>query len=330
MSAQSPDRPIETAPPPTPSLVNEKQAFSQEQAQPIDERSSDLRHRDDNAPILPVTAPKQEYELTGQPNAQNARWNMESIKAYLMEEVDTDGATGPLSAFCFMTGYIDAVSFTACFIWCAFQTGNTIQLSLALARLFSGPGQGPEFRIADRQALVSLFSFLGGAFIGRLGDKIGAAKSRGWLAFATLLSAGLTMAAALCAMTANESGLTDSRAHPSWTNARGVLALAFASASMGLQALLGTRIGAHFATTVVLTSIWVQVISDPVLFRFKNIYKQRDYKFLAIFSLFCGGFVGRVLTGTIGPAGTLGIGAGFRVFIAGSWMFVIKAKKKSK
>lgn len=103
MSAQSPDRPIETAAPPTPSLVNEKQAFSQEQAQPIDERSSDLRHRDDNAPILPVTAPKQEYELTGQPNAQNARWNMESIKAYLMEEVDTDGATGPLSAFCFMT-----------------------------------------------------------------------------------------------------------------------------------------------------------------------------------------------------------------------------------
>jgi hypothetical protein len=73
----------------------------------------------------------------------------------------------------------------------------------------------------------------------------------------------------------------------------------------------------------------VQVISDPVLFRFKHSYKQRDYKFLAIFSLFCGGLVGRALTGTIGPAGTLGIGAGLRLFITFSWLFITKAKKKA-
>lgn len=127
--------------------------------------------------------------------------------------------------------------------------GNTIQLSLAIARLFSGPQQGPEFRMPDRQALVSLVSFLGGSFLGRVGDRYGA-KSRGWLAFGTLIQAGLTMASALCAIYAHQSGVTDSRADPSWTDALGFLALAFASASMGLQALLGTRIGAHFATCV--------------------------------------------------------------------------------
>lgn len=103
------------------------------------------------------------------------------------------------------------------------------------------------FRMPDRQALVSLFAFLGGSFLGRIGDRFGA-KSRGWLAFGTLLQAGLTMAGALCALYAHQSGLSDSRAEPSWTDARGILALAFISASMGLQALLGTRIGAHFAT----------------------------------------------------------------------------------
>lgn len=75
-------------------------------------------------------------------------------------------------------------------------------------------------------------------------------------------------------------------------------------------------------STVVLTSIWVQFISDPTLFRLKHVYKQRDFKALAIFSLFLGGLVGRALTGTIGPAAALGIGAGVRVFIALTWLVV--------
>lgn len=62
------------------------------------------------------------------------------------------------------------------------------------------------------------------------------------------MQAGLTMAAALCAIYAHQGGLSTDRGDPSWTDALGFLALAFASASMGLQALLGTRIGAHFAT----------------------------------------------------------------------------------
>ncbi|KAF8317380.1 hypothetical protein DL93DRAFT_2077004 [Clavulina sp. PMI_390] len=246
----------------------------------------------------------------------------------MSEVVDVDGSTGVLAAYCFMTGFVDAVSFTACFIWCAFQTGNTIQLSLALARLFSGEGQTSTFLMPDRQALASLSSFLGGSFFGRLGDRYNP-KTRGWLSFATLMQAGLTMAAALCAWKAHQSGFTSSRADPSWTDAYGFLALAFASASMGLQAQVGTRMGSQFATTVVLTSVWVALVSDPVLFRAPTkIYPQRDYRMLAIASVFLGGFVGRALTGSIGPAATLGIGAGIRLFIAPAWFLVQKAKKK--
>lgn len=114
----------------------------------------------------------------------------------------------------------------------------------------------------DRQALVSLASFLGGSFLGgRLGDNPssrlyprflrsahGGPKSRGWLTMATLIQAGFTLAASLCALYARESGFTGNRAEPSWTNALGFLTLAFASASMGLQALIGTRLGSPFAT----------------------------------------------------------------------------------
>lgn len=40
--------------------------------------------------------------------------------------------------------------------------------------------------------------------------------------------------------------------------------------------------------------------------------------------------MGRALTGSIGPAGTLGIGAGLRLGIAVIWMVIPKAKPKEK
>ena len=77
---------------------------------------------------------------------------MRSLRTFLMEEIDTAHAAAPLSAYCFMTGFMcalsnslrfwflrspadhsDAVSFSAVFVWCAFQTGNSVQV-----RLFSG------------------------------------------------------------------------------------------------------------------------------------------------------------------------------------------------
>jgi hypothetical protein len=68
---------------------------------------------------------------------------------YLMADVDPAQSTGPLTAFCFMTGYMcvhfqssypklpptplpkirDAISFSAIFVWCGFQTGNFIQVN---------------------------------------------------------------------------------------------------------------------------------------------------------------------------------------------------------
>lgn len=50
-----------------------------------------------NAPILPM--------VTSSPEAtsHDSQWTVESVLAWLGEEVDRDAASGPLAAFCFMT-----------------------------------------------------------------------------------------------------------------------------------------------------------------------------------------------------------------------------------
>jgi hypothetical protein len=54
-------------------------------------------HRDE--PILPISTPQTPDVGT----SSASRWDWEKVRTYLREDVDTDAATGPLSAFCFMT-----------------------------------------------------------------------------------------------------------------------------------------------------------------------------------------------------------------------------------
>lgn len=117
----------------------------------------------------------------------------------------------PISLYaCFLTGFTSSPSFSACYIWCGFQTGNLAQLGLAAARAFA-PIQ--EFRTwgmqkADQQALCSLLSFLLGAVLGRVGDKVGN-RTRRWLVGATGVQVLLAVAGALCAHYSGQSGIAE-------------------------------------------------------------------------------------------------------------------------
>ncbi|KAI0077581.1 hypothetical protein K474DRAFT_1661506, partial [Panus rudis PR-1116 ss-1] len=178
-------------------------------------------------------------------------------RAHILSDVDPQRATFPLAAYCFMTGFIDAVSFTAIFVWCGFQTGNSVQLALALARLFSGPpGQrDTSFHLADQQALTSVITFNAGAAIGRIGDRIGP-KTRAWLFLGTFIQALFTMAAAISLWKSGQPSIADDRGDPAWSNALTFVAVGFLSASVGLQGIMGKRVNTQFATTVVLTTVW--------------------------------------------------------------------------
>jgi len=222
--------------------------------------------------------------------------------------------------WCFLTGYMDIVAFSAVFVWCAFQTGNSAQLALALARLWENPDD-TTFHTADQQALCSLLGFIGGAFIGRLGDRIGS-NTRVWLFTGTMIQAFFTMAAAIAISQSGQGSIAPNRSSPAWTNTVSFVCLAFMSASMGLQGIMGKRINSQFATTVVLTSVWCELVADPKLFTLRKRVISRDHKTLAIFALFLGAFVSRAILAAIGSAGALGIATGIRALLAFGWLFV--------
>ncbi|KAJ7042782.1 hypothetical protein C8F04DRAFT_1074777 [Mycena alexandri] len=259
--------------------------------------------------------------------AQHAR---PSFWRHLNSDVDPARSTGPLAAFCFMTGFIDAISFTAIFVWCGFQTGNFAQLALALARLWepaaSGSGRDTSFHIADKQALTSLISFNLGAFFGRVGDRIGPHR-RIWLVLATLMQALLTMGAALAIWKSGEGSIAAFRGDPSWTNVRTFVGLALMSASLGVQGIVGKRLNTQFTTTIVLTTVWVELVTDPRLFKLRERVKTRDHKLIAALALFTGAFTARAILAQVGAPITLGVGAGLRLLIAISWI-VIPGKDK--
>lgn len=249
---------------------------------------------------------------------------MAGLREFLMEEIDGSQAAAPLSAYCFMTGFIDAICFSAIFVWCAFQTGNSVQLSLALARLFNGT-HDYSFHIADQQALCSVVCFIFGAFIGRLGDKIGC-RTRAWMSLGTFIQALFTMAGAIAIWQSGQPSTANSRANPAWTNTLSFVCIGFISASMGLQGIMGKRMNTQFTTTVVLTTTWCELVTEPQLFHFRRLVAARDHKIMAIVFLFIGGFLGRASLDVIGSAGTLGVGTGVRLLITMWWFFVPEKK----
>ncbi|KAG1865969.1 hypothetical protein F4604DRAFT_1581631 [Suillus subluteus] len=245
---------------------------------------------------------------------------MVTLKNYLFEQVDGERSIAPLSVYCFMTGFTDSITYTATFIWCAFQTGNSLRLAIAFARLFDGQ-HDPSFDIPDGLALCSLLMFIFGAFMGRLGDKLGC-KTRLWLTLGTFIQTLLTMVATIAIWKSHQGSIADDPAHPAWTSVLSFVCIGSMSASMGLQAIMGKRINTQFTTTVVFTTIWCELIADPKLFHIRRIVNSRDHKILAIICMFLGGVVGRVLIDRFGSATTLAIGTVIRLIITVWWLFI--------
>ena len=137
-----------------------------------------------------------------------------------------------------------------------------------------------------------------------------------------MIQALFTMAAAVAIWQSGEGSIAPNRTTPAWSNTISFVCLAFMSASMGLQGIMGKRINSQFATTVVLTSVWCELVADPKLFNVRGRVISRDHKALAIFALFIGAFLGRAILAEIGSAGALGIATAIRVLLAFGWLFV--------
>ncbi|KAF9235801.1 hypothetical protein BU15DRAFT_50928 [Melanogaster broomeanus] len=272
-----------------------------------------------------ITITQDERDFLPPPAVQRKRprnsTTFDNVKNFVFEEIDHERAVLPLSAYCFMTGFINSVCFAAIFAWCASQTGNTIQLSTAVGRFLDDVQTDSSFRLADRLAMCSLLTFVTGCYIGRLGDKIGF-RTRLWMCFGTFLQVLLTMGAALASWKSGVATFADSTTGPLWQTPLSFTCLGFMSASMGLQGVMAKRLNTHFSTTVVLTSIWVELISEPKLFNLRRLVAERDHKALTIAACFAGGLAGRAVLDEVGAPITLGIAAGLRVLVSILWLFV--------
>ncbi|KAF7291920.1 hypothetical protein MIND_01217400 [Mycena indigotica] len=265
--------------------------------------------------------------LLGKPgnSKKNIARRYKAWRKYLHADIDPAHATGPLAAFCFMTGFIDAISFTAAFVWCGFQTGNFAQLALAVGRILSTPNER-GLHPADILALTSLLSFNVGAFAGgRIGDRIGP-HTRAWLSGGTLIQAILTLIAAACIYASGEESISTGRGVPAWNSALSSIAMGLMAASLGIQGVIGKRITSNFSTTVVLTALWIEFVSDPKFL--KSPMKRmvnRDNRIMALFVLFAGAVLARVALLYVEAVGALLFAAVLRVAIA-SWWLTVKGK----
>ena len=77
-----------------------------------------------------------------------------------------------------------------------------------------------------------------------------------------------------------------------------------------------------FLLLVVLTAVFVELVTDPALFQVTRAVRSRDQKWLGVASLFLGVVVGRLILGQLGTALTIGVGMLIRVGIAFSWLCV--------
>ncbi|PIL24596.1 hypothetical protein GSI_12480 [Ganoderma sinense ZZ0214-1] len=223
----------------------------------------------------------------------------------------------------------DVVSCSTVFVWAGFQTGNTVQLSIALARLLQ-PNRGPtSFRLSDQHALTSLTCFFAGSFLGRIGNHLGD-TTRAWLVLGTFVQTLFTMAAALTAWQSGRASVSPSIAptEAAWTGATTFVALGFMSASMGLQAIMGKRMNTEYASTVVLTTVYSELVAQKDLFTIHRRVISRDHRALSIALLFLGDFSGRAIVQTAGAPTALGVGAGIRLIITIWWLFVPRKERE--
>lgn len=156
-----------------------------------------------------------------------------------------------------------------------------------------------------------------GASLGRIGARLGP-KARRWILPATFCQVVLTVVAAVLVIPEPDYG---SRPNPSWADARGMAALGCLSGGLGIQGIIGKRVGSEMNTTVVLTATWVEIFNEPGLFTF-GFVKSRDARIAGVLMIFVGAFVGRALLGVIGSQGALGVLAGLRALSALGWAMV--------
>ncbi|KAF2102706.1 hypothetical protein NA57DRAFT_71692 [Rhizodiscina lignyota] len=252
---------------------------------------------------------------------------------YILEPIQPTFGDLALLVCCFVSGMTDAVSFDNWGVFVGMQTGNTVLLGLSAASL----PRGTSYVYA--KTLVSISSFLVGAFtiflFHRLTLPFGPKATntsllRLHIVFSfTAQTLVLVLAAALCSTSlvpqdslgGNDSILNDHRILTA------LPPLAFQS---GMQIATGRLLGFGELPTIVLTSVYCDLMNDAVGLKLKN--KKRDRRVGAVVLLVSGAIVaGWLLRACIGVHGVLWIAVGLKALTSiGMWLGLRSVDVKSE
>ncbi|KAH8922663.1 hypothetical protein BT69DRAFT_220979 [Atractiella rhizophila] len=178
-----------------------------------------------------------------------------SFKSYALSDVDASSRIldAALLLYCCLSGWVDTIVFSETFVWCGFQTGNTVQLSITFSRLWCSKEicPGSMFPYTDSLALCSLLSFILGSTLAHI--SLRRPKRRIWLVGATVFQAILLGVSSVLATYSggelmggsNDLGVDGK----GWTDSYGFVAMAFGSMSMGLQGGVAKRLNTDYAAS---------------------------------------------------------------------------------
>ncbi|KXJ87710.1 hypothetical protein Micbo1qcDRAFT_167273 [Microdochium bolleyi] len=228
----------------------------------------------------------------------------------------------PVCVCSFVSGLCDSVVFSASQVFVSMQTGNTVFLALGTAAL---PSHVPLMWL---RALTSIGAFLAGAFVFGQLRRLGPTTKI--TLFANFLTQSLMIWTAAALAT---SGAVPALADLHYAEQLAIdgridlvvlapiVLLAF---QFGGQIVSSRQLGFNEVPTNVLTSVYCDLMSDPMLFSGLSENPKRNRRAAAVVLMFVGGVLGGWLGKAheeMGMAIALWIGGGVKFVIAVGWLF---------
>lgn len=232
----------------------------------------------------------------GHPPPPTKSTRTQRLRQFFDDEIQVPGTLleAELILSAFACGMIDATTYTDYHMFASNQTGNTVFLGIRALGLV-------EDTIDIRNVAVSISVFLiGGFIIGQMGRYYGVTR-RGWLIVTNTLQVILIYIAAALRHWYALGATFSARRNPKRFSVSALLAFA----SGGQVAMARSTVPE--ITTAIVTSAYIDFLSDPNLFKRKN--RSRNRLFVFIVALMSGSFVGAALYRFVAPA--------FAIFVAG-------------
>ena len=228
------------------------------------------------------------------------------FREYLKEDIDKRWADLLLLLSYVITGLLDS---SAVFIWGSFvsmQTGNTVYLGLGLVQ----PTQGTRWIRSG----TSIFFFCFGSFCASRFHRRFSPKRRWVLLASFAIQCLLVGAAAVIVMLDSEKG-SDLR----WEVLVPLALVAFQSSG---QAVTSRALQYNALTSVVLTSIYCDLFSDPLIMAGLTQNAERNRRAAAPLLLLVGACLGGLWAHSpVGLAGALWTAAALKLVIIGAFFF---------